>query len=403
MQGSVLTIQTDRQRDTTKTEDAPRARWRARRRRKEYAVETARDRILKALRHEASEITPFNISNLYGSDRWMEHFGATDGLDLRGKLGVDVQYARPVYTGKYAEQNLSMFGTPVEGVFGADGVGYGEDRGGYPLADVQSVRDVEAFDWPSPDDFDYEAAATVLESLPDDVAKRVDGKYGIARPGKPPHQCQSGPWLPLLCTLFDLYGLDNACLKLAMEPEIMKATIARYEAFMLEFIRRTCEATAGKAEFFFLGDDFATQNGLFISPDDWRRFLGPAFKKMFAMVKSYDMKVWFHSCGQFTPVLPDLIDYGMDVWETVQVHLEGNDPAWLKREFGRHITFHGAISTQHTLPYGTPEDVRAEVRERIRVLGEGGGYICAPDHGVMPDVPIENVEALVDEAKRFRP
>ncbi|MBF0432318.1 MAG: hypothetical protein HQK83_13620 [Fibrobacteria bacterium] len=365
-------------------------------------METARERVLKAVNHEQPEITPVNVSNLYNEEPFIKYYGATGSLDLRYKMDLDIQYARPVYTGKYAEKNYSMFGTPLEGVFGAAGSGYGDIRGGYPLSDVKTVQDVEKFPWPNPDDFDYEAAAIVLKAIPDDVAKRVDAKYGLATAGKPNHECQSGPWMPLICTLFDLYGLDTTLLKLAMEPELMMATVAKYEEFMLEFIKRTCEATKGQADFFFLGDDFSTQNGLMISPDFWRTFLGPTFKKMFALVKSYDMKVWFHSCGQFIPVMPDLVDYGMDVWETVQVHLEGNDPAMLKREFGKHITFQGAVSTQHTLPNGTPDEVRAEVRERIKVLGEGGGYICGPDHGVMPDVSVENIVALLDEARKFR-
>jgi uroporphyrinogen-III decarboxylase len=98
-----------------------------------------------------------------------------------------------------------------------------------------------------------------------------------------------------------------------------------------------------------------------------------------------------------------MIDMGMDVWETVQVHLPGNEPEVLKREYGQHLAFYGAINSQRTLPFGTPEDVRAEVRERIRVLGKNGGYICGSDHSIMADVPIENVLAMLDEARRFSP
>ena len=106
--------------------------------------------------------------------------------------------------------------------------------------------------------------------------------------------------------------------------------------------------------------------------------------------------------GMASQTVMNLIDIGMDVWETVQAHLPGNEPDVLKREYGDHITFFGGISTQTTLPFGTTDDVRREVRERIRVLGKNGGYICGPDHGIMPDVPLENVLAMVDEARKFR-
>ena len=84
------------------------------------------------------------------------------------------------------------------------------------------------------------------------------------------------------------------------------------------------------------------------------------------------------------------------------MHLEGNDPKMLKREYGDKLAFFGAICTQHVLPNGTPGEVRAQVRERIKVLGRGGGYICGGDHGIMPDVPIENIVAMIDEARKFR-
>ena len=99
-------------------------------------------------------------------------------------------------------------------------------------------------------------------------------------------------------------------------------------------------------------------------------------------------------------IIPDLIEIGCDILEPTQVHLPGMAPLELKREFGMDMTFFGAICTQKTLPYGTPDDVRREVRERVRVLGKGGGYICSPDHTVLDDVPVENVLALYDEAKR---
>ena len=140
-----------------------------------------------------------------------------------------------------------------------------------------------------------------------------------------------------------------------------------------------------------------------ISPEYWRKYLKPTYRKIFDTAKNYGVKIWFHCCGTFRPVLPDLIDIGMDVWETVQVHLPGNEPEVLKREYGQQITFFGAINSQQTLPFGTPDNVRAEVRERVQVLGKGGGYICGPDHTVLPDVPIENVLPMLDEARKFCP
>ena len=155
-------------------------------------------------------------------------------------------------------------------------------------------------------------------------------------------------------------------------------------------------------DIFWYGDDFAAQRGMILSPQQFRRFLKPTYQKVFALAKSRGLKVWVHACGTFRPVLSDLIDIGMDVWETVQVHLPGNEPQELKRRYGKNLTFFGAVSTQSTLPKGTVAQVRAEVRDRIAVLGQDGGYICGGDHTIMPDVPIDNVLAMIDEARNFR-
>jgi uroporphyrinogen decarboxylase len=212
-----------------------------------------------------------------------------------------------------------------------------------------------------------------------------------------------GAWIPLVCTLFELFGFEETLIKLHTEPKIIEAAVSHFETFILEFSRRTLDAAKGSADIFWVGDDFATDRGMMMSPEHWRRFLKPTYGKLFALAKSYGFKMWFHCCGTFRPVLPDLIDMGMDVWETTQVHLPGNEPEVLKREYGRDITFYGAVNSQQTLPFGTPEEVRAEVRERVRVLGKGGGYICGADHTILPDVPIENVLALLDEARKSQP
>lgn len=366
-------------------------------------METSRDRILKAITHIQPDVTPVNLGGIYGLDRWLRRFGVRNEQELRDRLGLDIEYARPVYTGPNAQKGLGIFGTPTEGVFGADGAGYSGVRGGYPLADATSIADIEAFAWPDPEDFDYAVMATILKKIPDGRAKRIDLKYGIAQEGKLHEECaHSGPWIPLICALFDLFGFENALANLYTDPQLIEAAIKKIEELTVEFARRILEATKGLADIMYYGDDFATQRGLMISPEQWRRFLKPTYRKVFDMAKSFGVKVWFHSCGTFRPVLPDLIECGMDVWETVQVHLKGNEPEVLKREYGKDLTFYGAISTQTTLPHGTPDEVRAEVRERIGVLGKGGGYICGSDHGILPDVPIDNVLAMLDEARRFR-
>jgi uroporphyrinogen decarboxylase len=115
------------------------------------------------------------------------------------------------------------------------------------------------------------------------------------------------------------------------------------------------------------------------------------------------MKALMHSYGAVRPVLGNLIDAGLDVFEVVQITADGMDPVGLKREFGAHLTFYGAVDSQKILPYGTPNDVRREVRRLVDTLGKRGRYILASMHLLMDDVPVENVLAMYDEARSYQP
>ena len=367
-------------------------------------IETPRQRMLKAINHIQPEVVPVHIMGFSPIDRWLEYYGVYDNFGLREKLGLDIQEARPVYLGPNAERGLDIWGKK-EGPGGPDGAGYSSVRGGYPLATATSVAEVDRFAWPDPADFDYQIVADVLRTVPDDIARFVKGQPVVPAHGQTRLSAarSGGSWTALLCTLFDLFGMEHTLINLYAAPRVMEAAVAHLEEFILGFSRRLLDATRGLADVFYYGDDFAGQRGMLISPEHWRRFLKPTYAKVYGLGKSYGLKVWVHECGTFRPVISDMIDMGMDVWETVQVHLPGNEPATLKREYGQHLAFYGAVSTQRTLPFGTPEDVRAEVRERIRVLGKGGGYICGSDHSIIADVPIENVLAMVDEARKFNP
>ncbi len=367
-------------------------------------METSRERVLKAINHIEPEITPVHIVWFDDLPKWLKLYEARDDFELRDKLGLDLQAGRAVYTGPNSALGLNVWGSDKDVGGASGGQGYSASRGGYPLAHATSVADVERFAWPNPEEFDYDIAATVLRSVPD-KARWVKANVAVQTEDMTREDAgrSSGAWLPILCTLFNLFGFEETLVKLRAEPKLIDATIAHLEDFVLEFSRRLFRATSGLADIYWYGDDFAMQNGMIISPKDWRRFLKPAYEKIFGLAHSHGLKVWFHSCGTFRPVLPDLIEAGMDVWETVQAHLPGNEPEVLKREYGKDITFYGAINTQHTLPFGTPEDVRAEVRERIRVLGKGGGYICGGDHTILDQVPVENVLAMLDEARKSHP
>ncbi|MGD0386315.1 MAG: uroporphyrinogen decarboxylase family protein [Solirubrobacteraceae bacterium] len=154
----------------------------------------------------------------------------------------------------------------------------------------------------------------------------------------------------------------------------------------------------------WLGDDIGQQNGLIMSPRHWRRFLKPRMAHMIETLKALNprLTIAYHTDGCVYAIIPELIEIGIDILNPVQP--VAMDPARLKREYGRELCFWGSIDEQRTLPFGSPDDVRREVRERIATLGAGGGLILGPTHHLQLDTPLENFWAMTEEVTgRTRP
>jgi uroporphyrinogen decarboxylase len=130
----------------------------------------------------------------------------------------------------------------------------------------------------------------------------------------------------------------------------------------------------------------------------WEEHIKPYHVRLNAAIHEFGVKVIYHTDGSVMEAVPGLIDMGIDVQQALQFDAEGMDPVALKDGYGDRLCFEGGISVQHTLPWGTPEDVEREVRERIAVLGRGGGYICGPSHNIQAGTPPENIVALFDTA-----
>ena len=143
-----------------------------------------------------------------------------------------------------------------------------------------------------------------------------------------------------------------------------------------------------------IGDDIATQEGPWLRPSFYRQCIKPYHQQTMDFVPARtDAKVVFHTCGAARAFIPDLIDIGVGAINPVQTSAARMDPAGLKRDFGRHIAFWGGVDTQHVLPFGTPDDVRREVRRCLGTLGPSG-YVFASCHNNQADVPPENIEAM---------
>lgn len=144
----------------------------------------------------------------------------------------------------------------------------------------------------------------------------------------------------------------------------------------------------------YFGDDWGQQKGLIMGPQLWRKYLKPYFSKMFAKVKSKNKLVLLHSCGDIKELFPDLIDIGLDIYNTFQPEIY--DFKEFKQNYGKNLTVWGGISTQRDLPFMTPDKVKKLTYNTIKIMGAGGGYIASPTHGIEFDVPPENIIALIE-------
>ena len=149
-----------------------------------------------------------------------------------------------------------------------------------------------------------------------------------------------------------------------------------------------------------LGSDWGSQRGPLMSLEAWDEMIAPGEKKEYDLVHAYGKDVWVHSCGDVSTLIGRLVDMGLDVLNPVQP--ECMDIAMLKKQYGHKLAFWGAISTQQTLPFGSPDEVRTEVRRVRDLMSQGGGYILSPAQSLQDDVPVENIQALLEVAREGR-
>jgi len=196
-------------------------------------------------------------------------------------------------------------------------------------------------------------------------------------------------------------GVEQWLVDLAGDPDFALALMRKVTDLMQASVIQLLDEAGEYIDVLVMGDDLGSQKSTLISPAMYRRLIKPFHVELMAAIKQRTKaRIFYHSDGNIYPLLGDLVDIGVDLLNPVQVNAgDMGDTARLKREFGDRLAFCGAIDTGWVLPFGSPEDVRAEVRRRIRDLAPGGGYILASVHCIQPDVPVPNIVAMLDEAK----
>lgn len=194
------------------------------------------------------------------------------------------------------------------------------------------------------------------------------------------------------------FGMEDALMKMFLAPELFQAVIDRITDFYLRANEIFYKATQGKLHAVLIGNDFGSQQGLMVGPEQLREFVFDGTRKLIEQAKRYGLKVIHHSCGSIHDIIPDLIEMGVDAIHPIQALAAKMEPERLKADFGEKVSFCGGVDAQHLMVNGTPEDVSAKVRELKEIFPTG--LILSPSHeAILVDTAPENVEALFNAIK----
>jgi uroporphyrinogen decarboxylase len=192
--------------------------------------------------------------------------------------------------------------------------------------------------------------------------------------------------------------MENAMLDPLVYPENSDRLIGKIADLKIEFWDAAMDELGDVVDIVGEGDDYGTQQSQLIAPEQFRANYKPHFVRVLQFIKSKrpDIKIMFHSCGNVRPIIPDLVEMGVDILNPLHVTAAGMEPGQLKRDFGKDIVFWGGgVDTQHVLPNGTPQQVKDDVRRNIEALAPGGGFVFTTIHNIQAEVPPENIEAMV--------
>jgi uroporphyrinogen decarboxylase len=335
--------------------------------------DTHKERLLRALSFEPVDRLPVQIHYTTGMGAKMaDHFHVPfDQLPFfldNHLLRVDVSYPK-----KISEDGKVVF----------DWWGAGHDRGeeGYyiRISPLEDTKDLDSYSWPDPNSQDLLVDAQK-------VIQEYGGEYFIV----------PNFGFALFERAWSLRGFENLFADIALDPGLVADLLDRISEIQLVLIHRFIELGVDGAYF---GDDYGAQKGLLISPSSWRHLFKPRLARMFAPFVERGLPVLMHSDGQIQKILPDLVEIGLTTLNPVQP--EVLDHTWLKNNFAGKLSFYGGLSTQTVLPQGTPDEVVSSTRKCIGDLAvDGTGLLLAPSHRMMTDIPMENVEAMLDIFKQ---
>jgi uroporphyrinogen decarboxylase len=350
---------------------------------------TSRERVLAVFAGEVPDRVPCWLG---ASPEWKALAKARAGLgtdeDLALFVGDDFRRVYARYAGPVESSPDRAFRHPEatsRTPFGVERTGYGYGQPvSHPLAGARTVADIEAYPWPDPA---WQDVSHIREEALD-----WGGRFAVL----------GGDWSPFYHDAIDLMGMENFCVAMVEAPALADTLLGRLVDYYFQVSLRIFEAAAGVLDVFFIGNDFGTQAGPVVGEALFRRFFEPHLARLAGLGHDFGLKVLMHCCGGFFPLIPAMIEAGIDGLQALQPSARDMAPARLKAAFGGRIVFDGCIDTQQWLIEGTPELARRKTREVLEVMKPGGGYIASPSHDyLLPETQVDNVFALYETVREF--
>lgn len=334
-----------------------------------------RDIVLKQIHHEETSPIPFTLWFEEGVDKRLdEHYGAAA---WRERIPAYIVGVTTVDADRKVEIDKTHYRDPFGTRWSTAGRPFHLEEPGLKAASF------EGYEFPEAEVFiDPELGRAAVEAC-----ERNGDSFRLASIG----------W-----GLFDrswaIRGFAGALTDAIAEPEFYGELLDRIVEHQLELVRASVKLPVDGILFC---DDWGHQRGVLIGPERWRRFLKPRLARLYQAAHDAGKLAISHCCGSVVDIMPDIIEIGLDVLESVQPEARGMNPYELKRKWGDKITFWGGLGSQSTIPFGSRESIFGEVERLCREMAQGGGYILAPAKPLQPETPMENAAAVLDAFLKF--
>ncbi len=348
---------------------------------------TSKQRVNRAIRHQSADRTPITFDaqpEVY--DLLYRHFHTDSKRALFDQIHCDTwmilpEGFMPWIVDAQTGEKQDIWGCRYRQARYSGGV-Y-DELAFNPLAGRDMLADIDH--WPLPGD-----DALTFGHFPSQAAENGDravigvfthGAYFIAT---------------------DVRGLENLMMDFALNPQYAEKLIEKISDRILFYLDVLLREYGEGIDIIYMADDYCSQSSPLFSPADFRRFVVPYLTRVVERVHRHGKKFLLHCCGAVRPLLPMIIDTGVDMLEPIQVRAQGMEPAALKQDFGKDLCFYGGMDLQHILCKASVDEVREETRRLIDILGPNGGYVFGPGHTyIQVDAPIENILAMYETAARY--